>query len=628
MKHWAILSAILAIASVLFAQHDNPAVRSMADFDLKPFYHGVASGDPTATSVIIWTRVTPETDGPVNVTWRLSTDAAFTDTLQEGSFLTDADRDYTVKVDVTGLSPYTWYYYEFEALGKLSVFGRTKTAPAGPVDQLRFAVVSCSNYGAGYFNVYEKIWERNDVDAVLHLGDYIYEGGGSSILQEDYPRSAPPANELVALGDYRIRHAAHKLDADSRKMHQNYPLIAVWDDHESANNSWRDGADNHNPGTEGPWADRKAASLQAYYEYMPLRLPDPGNFNRIWRKFNYGNLADIYMIDTRLYDRDQQAEDLVTPDPGRHLIGPEQMEWLTSNMAASTAQWQVIGQQVVMAPLVIPNYLTQEFAALNSDQWDGYSTERQALYDFILEADIDNVVVLTGDVHTAWANDLPYDIFNYNKWTGEGSVAVEFVSNSVTSNSLPFAFPIGEDILQTLLPYIKYTELYKKGYCLLDLTTEKAQGDFYNVPEITRPTSPEFWQQGWYAGDGQPFLKRNMSKTTDGRPAEPLAPEYPRDAPDSLLTAVTAVNFDVLGVYPNPFAGDLLMEVHLKQSSDVSLTLFDMSGAAVAVKAYGTLPAGRNLVTLHNQENLPGALYQAVLQVGNEVVRRSVVKME
>jgi len=628
MRRLLLVLLSLGFLVQMQAQPDNMAIRSLADYDLKPFYHGVSSGDPTSNSVIIWTRITPEVDGPVMVTWRIGSDRDFTDTLQEGTIITDADRDYTVKVDVTGLDPYTYYYYEFEAEGELSVVGRTKTTPVGPVDQLRFAVVACSNYPAGYFNVYEKITERNDIDAVIHLGDFIYESGGSSILQEEYPRNAPPAHELITLGDYRLRLSSYKLDSDSRKMHQNYPVIAVWDDHESANNSWRDGADNHQA-NEGPWADRKAASLQAYYEYMPLRLPDPDNFNRIWRKISYGNLADLYMIDTRLYDRDQQSPTPTIDDPNRTMVGPEQFDWLFSNMASSNAQWQVIGQQVFMAPLVIPNYITEEYAAINNDQWDGYNTERKKLYDFILEADIENMVVLTGDVHTAWANDLPYSIFDYNEWTGEGSVGVEFVCNSVTSSGFPFDFPLGVDIIQTLMPWIKYTEIEKKGYCLLDLTPERAQGDFYNVPEITQPTSPEFFQQGWYANDGESFLKRNSTPTSVSVIQEPLAPEDPRDTPDSLLTASHEVSqFDILGVYPNPFINDLLLELHLFKSAKVSVMLYDTKGAEVIKKDYGRLPRGRNLIALHDLNMLSRAMYEAVLKVDDEVIKRSVIKME
>ena len=623
-----LINFCLVLSSTVSAQPDNMAIRSLADPELRPFYHGVASGDPTSSSVIIWTRVTPEIDAPVMVRWRVGTDTTLNSLVAQGTFTTDASRDYTVKVDVTGLNPNSYYYYEFSALDANSVIGRTKTTPNGSVDQLRFAVVSCSNYPTGYFNVYEKIYERNDVDAVLHLGDYIYEGGGSSILSEDMPRSPLPDHEIIVLGDYRLRHSSHKLDSDSRKMHQNFPLIAVWDDHESANNSWRDGAENHSEGAEGTWVDRKAASLQAYYEWMPLRLPDETNFERIFRKISYGDLADIYMIDTRLYDRDEQSLPGQYTNPERTLIGEEQMTWLQTEMINSTAQYQVVGQQVVMGPWVIPNYVTQEFLALNNDAWDGYAAERTRLYDFVLEANIENLVVLTGDVHTGWAMDLPYDIFNYNGNNGAGSVGVEFVCNSVTSNSLPVPFPLGEALIPVLLPWVKYVELTIKGYVVLDLSAEKAQGDFYTLGSITQPTSNETWASGWFARDGNPHLERTFTRSTDGRPTQDLAPCEPRDIADTVVTAVyETFEFDVLGIYPNPFINDLLLEVHLFEDQEVQLSLIDTKGAFVVVKDYGHLSMGRNLITLHDLD-LPSGIYEVLLQVGDLSVSRSIVRME
>ena len=627
MKRFSISILFLYCTTVLLAQPDNAAIRSCANADLAPFYHGVASGDPTSSSVIIWTRVTPEVDEPVNIGWIVSTNMDFTDTIAMGNIITNADRDYTVKVDVEGLSPGSYYYYEFSAFEKVSLTGRTKTAPVGNVDQLRFAVVSCSNYPVGYFNVYEKIYERNDIDAVIHLGDYIYEGGGSSVLQEEMPRQAPPANELVQLADYRIRHGAHKLDSDSRKMHQNFPLIAVWDDHESDNNSWRDGAPDHNPATQGSWNDRKNASLQAYYEWMPIRLPEENNFYRIFRKFNYGDLADIYMLDTRLYDRDEHVSNQHFGDTSRSLIGPEQMAWLQTEMINSTAQYQIIGQQVVMTQLGIPNYLSQEFIPLNPDQWDGYEAERTRLYNFILEADIDNFVVLTGDVHTGWANDLPYDIFNYVPYIGTGSVGVEFVSTSVTSSSVPFAFPFGESVLKQVLPYIRYVNLSRKGYNIIDLNSDRVQGDFYTINSVETPTTNEVFEEGWYAEDGDSHLQKASDASIDERPVQALAPCNPRGQEDTTITALQVNQFDVLGVYPNPFINDILLEVHLFENAEVSLEVIDMKSASMAKKSFGILHYGRNLITINDLE-LSNGTYDLILNVGGQRLSRKVVRLE
>lgn len=626
MKLFQLLTFIgLLLQTTVFAQPDNSSFRSLAQAELKPFYHGVASGDPTESSVIIWTRVTPEVDGPIEVEWKIGTDTTFSDTIQHGVFITDSSRDYTVKLDIQDLQPGTFYYFEFTALGANSIIGRTKTAPSGNVDQLRFAVVSCSNYPSGYFTVYERIAERNDIDAVLHLGDYIYEYGDNSLLSG--PRINLPDHEIIDLADYRLRHATYKLDEDSRRMHQNHPIISVWDDHESANNSWRDGADNHSA-NEGDWFDRKSASLQAYYEWMPIRIPDETNDNRIFRKLSYGSLADIFMIDTRLYDRDEQGGDF--DDPDRTLIGPEQMAWLQGEMLNSTAQWKVIGQQVVMAPLVIPDYNSGEILlTINNDQWDGYTAERKRLYDFVLDNEIDNMVVLTGDIHTSWANDLPYDLFNYNQWTGEGSVGVEFVSTSVTSTSSPIPLPPVYDLIRDVLPYIKYVDLSRKGYTILDLSPEKTQADFYTVATIQSPNSNEFFQQSWYTADGENHLVRGDGASVDGRPIEPLAPIDPRviEDEDSVTTVIETNYFDILGIFPNPFFKDLILELHLFEANDVLVTMVDAKGAQVLMQDKGRLPRGRNMISL-NDLNLSAGIYQVIIHVGNDVIERSVVRME
>lgn len=627
MRALHVIIYVVICAINLTAQPGNPALRSLADPDLKPFYHGVASGDPTATSVIIWTRVTPEAPGPVSVAWQMAADTLFQDVVAAGNIITDADRDYTVKVDVTGLQPGSWYYYEFTAGNRRSLTGRTKTAPDGMVDQLRFAVVSCSKYRHGYFNVYDKIYRRNDIDGVIHLGDYIYEEPGESdIVSEEWPRVSPPDHELIVLGDYRLRHAVHKLDSDSRKMHQNYPLIAVWDDHESCDNSWRGGADNHDEEEDGPWPDRLAASIQAYYEWMPLRQPDAMDEQRIFRKISYGDLADLYMIDTRIYDRDLQAEDPDNfDDPDRRLIGPVQMEWLMDNMRSSTATYQVIGQQVVMAPLVIPDYTNETFIPVNNDQWDGYAAERSALYDFILQEDIRNMIVLTGDIHTGWSNDLPYDIFEYDPMSGAGSVGVEFVCNSVTSNSLDFPFPLGELLLQTLLPYIKYVELYKKGYVILDLDAQRAQGDNYTLNTVTTRDALEFFKGGWYMAEGTRHLVRGDGKSTDQRPMAPLAPDDPRTV-DSTATGISQPSFDVLGVYPNPFRIFVALEAHLFEPGEARVSVYDSKAAVVFERDYGKLPRGRSLLRLELPD-LPAGSYEAVLKCANARVSRRIIKV-
>lgn len=628
-----LLSTLTLLTSFLItvAQPLNDGFRSLAEEDLRPFYHGVASGDPTENSVIIWTRVTTENmDEAVDVTWRISTDTAFTDTLQSGVFNTSADRDFTVKIDVQGLEPNTYYYYEFEYNGKNSLIGRTKTTPSNidNIDQLRFAIVSCSNYPTGFFTVYEKIAERNDIDAVLHLGDYIYEYANTFFTNPR--RRVMPDHEIVELADYRLRHATYKLDEDSRKMHQHHPIISTWDDHESTNNSYKDGAENHDA-SEGDWQARKQSSMKAYYEWMPIRLPDEDNQSRIWRNVKYGNLAELFVLDTRLYDRDEQGGNINAAD--KKLLGPEQMDWLLDGLSNSEAQWKIIAQQVMMAQLIIPDLIQQDVAlVVNDDQWDGYPAERNKLYNHLEDNEIDNVVVLTGDIHTTWAADLPKSMFDYNPQTGEKSLAVEFVTTSVTSQSAPFPIPAAVDIITTFLPQFKHVDLSRKGYTLLDITDEKTQGDFITVNTIQSSTSDQKFRRGYYTLDGENHLNRADTATIDERDMAVFPPNNPRINTDTTdTTTVTNINqlidADVLNIYPNPFVDQFVVELHLFKNSDVKLALFNSKGQSIINKDFGRLNSGRNWLDLNNLV-LSSGIYEVIISVDDALIKRSVVKIE
>jgi alkaline phosphatase D len=526
-------------------------------------------------------------------------------------------------VDVTGLQPNTYYYFEFESNGVRSLIGRTKTTPStiDNINQLRFAVVSCSNYPNGFFNVYEKIYERNDLDAVIHLGDYIYEYGSSNP-----DRPVLPDKEIVELSDYRLRHSTYKLDYQSRLMHQQYPLIATWDDHESTNNSWRDGAENHNPG-EGDWQVRKSRSMQAYYEWMPLRLPDPNNDERIWRKISYGNLADILVLDTRLYDRDEQ-DISKTNNPDHKLIGPEQMAWLENELINGDGQWKIIAQQVMMSNLVIPIFNIP----LNSDQWDGYNTERKALYDIILNNNVNNVVVLTGDIHTAWGNDLPYDLSTYPKGANRGSVAVEFVTTSVTSSSSPIPLPPAVyQLIRGALPHIKYVNLFHKGYNVLDLTPQKATNDFYTINTIKNTDATEVLRNQFFVNNNERFLRnpgQPKNPTIDSRPLQYQAPLYPRSNANRVAEEPTLIKglLTTLGIYPNPFMSQVSLQYNVQEKSSTNIRMFDISGKLVREKNYLEQDKGMYIETIDTQ-NLPTGTYTIEIMNGNDRNTHTVVKM-
>lgn len=493
---FALFVSIAASAQV------TPQHRAALDPSLRPFYHGVASGDPTEDHMMIWTRVTPDsgTTGDIEVFWQMATDTGYTNVVNYGKALATADNDYCVKVDVCGLQPSTFYYYMFRALGRNSISGRTKTAPGSNSDNdsVRLAVVSCADYENGYFNAYESISTKNNVDAVVHLGDYIYEyePGGISISNPGN-RVTEPDHEIITAEDYRIRHSHYKLDYQLKRLHQLFPFITVWDDHETANNSWRDGAENHTPGTEGLYSDRKRAATSTYYKWMPLRLPDPLDTFRIFRNLRYGKLLDLIMIDTRLYDRDET--DLgATNSPNHKLMGPVEMAWFLQQLNDTSTRWKIIGNQVMFAPLEI---FGQPF---NSDQWDGYNYERQQIQNNILQNNVQNVVVLTGDIHTAWCNDVPGS--NYNSSTGAGSVCVEFVGTSVTSQNSPFPVPSG--IIKSLNPHMKYINLDDHGYYILDVRKTRAQADFTFLSTTDQPTFTNNEGVSYFVNHTERFLRQ------------------------------------------------------------------------------------------------------------------------
>lgn len=507
-----------------------------------PFKHGVASGDPMSDRVILWTRATPVASEDIPVTVSVYRDAALSQLVGSASQTASAARDWTVKIDFAGLQPGSTYYYRFAALGFQSMIGRTRTAPAENAQRLRFGVVSCSSYAHGYFNAYAQIAKRADLDVILHLGDYVYEYGTGEYGDV---RPYEPATEMLTLADYRTRHSYYKrTDPDLQEVHRQHPFICVWDDHETTDNSWRDGANNHTEGAEGIWVDRKAAGQKAYDEWMPIRLPEAGNPGRIFRKFSYGGLMDLIMLDTRLFDRDEQ---LATPplppdnpaDPARKLIGPEQKQWLFDQLDASTATWKFLGQQVMFGQLKIvglpdPSALAPQLSVvpiagsgglyLNSDQWDGYQAERGEIFAHLAEQSINNVVVLTGDIHTSWAMDLspdPNNPISYNPLTGAGSLAVEYVCTSVTSPGLDQLAP-AQDAIRLVNPHMKYIDLAQKGYMLFDVTPERVVGEWWYLSTITERGGSESFGTGFPVAAGSNRLGTALS-TASTPPANPPA---------------------------------------------------------------------------------------------------------
>ncbi len=639
--------------------------------DWAPFYHGVASGDPLTDRVIIWTRVTPEemNGEPVEVSWQVATDPLLENVVQSGNFTTGPERDYTVKVDVAGLTAGTTYYYGFSAMGTNSLTGKTKTTPAGDqADHLKFGVVSCSNFQAGYFNAYKRLSERTDLDAVIHLGDYIYENPDGSYGDEDLfdLRPLDPETELLSLEDYRARYSTYRLDTALARVHQQHPFITIWDDHESANDAYIDGAQAHNPETEGDWEERKAAAKQAYFEWLPIRDTEDQS---VYRKISYGDLLDLIMLDTRLEGREQQLNDVEDPaltDPDRTILGAEQKAWFLDQLANSTAKWKLIGQQVIFselnvgwASLATPDTSYQQFESFFLDIWDGYPAERSEIINFVSENEIDNVVVLTGDFHSSFAFDVidaPASIAfipipgvgniplyspnpAYNVETGEGAAFVEFATPSITSANfdenvtldlaLFFQATINQPIVEMGFnlgnpnPHMRFTDLVQHGYFIIDVKADSAQADFFFSP-IDAIVDNESFSSGWYSRDGENYLNEAAAPSAGKEVQDTPAPNDPPLA-NSTEALENGRVFALLGLYPNPFSDRTTLHYSLTESTDLRIDLYDANGRMVRNLIDRELLPGVFNLQLDAQD-LPEGTYFYRIQAGAQQMTAKVVR--
>ncbi|MBE4451857.1 alkaline phosphatase D family protein [Vibrio parahaemolyticus] len=499
------------------------------------FEHGVASGDPTQTQVIIWTRVTTAASY-VDVSWQVASDMEFSNVVQSGVFTTDTGRDFTVKVDVQNLNANSQYYYRFMVGEMMSEVGQTQTLPEDGVEKASMAVVSCANYPAGYFHVYREILnqhEQSPFDVVLHLGDYIYEYGAGGYASEDAAalgREPSKGTECITLDDYRKRYAQYRQDADLQALHAKLPMIAVWDDHELANDTWKNGAENHQD-DEGSFIDRRAAAAAAWTEWLPVRENTFSNM-LIYRQFSFGNLVNLMMLDTRLVGRDKPLDYFSLSVPtmeaigglvaqsrsaDRELLGTEQLAWLMKEFNTHDAKWNVLGQQVLMSRMELPSSVmtamfqlftsteekkTEALLAVNTaitgyladpsadpislpynlDAWDGYYVEREKVYQ-LAKASSGNFVCLAGDTHNAWASELK-DVSN-------NPIGVEFATSSVSSPGLeeylaldPVAIAQMEYTLPHLVSELQWADIKQRGFMRVTFTADAAQSTWYLVSTI------------------------------------------------------------------------------------------------------------------------------------------------
>jgi alkaline phosphatase D len=497
----------------------GPVLRSgtvLSRSDLVTFRHGVASADPLPDGVLLWTRCTTREPGPVPVDWWLGPTEDPGAATARGSAEAAAGADFTVQVDVRGLAPATSYWYGFTAGGAVSPVGRTRTAPApgpapgpappgpapdGPEGGLRLGLTSCANWPCGFFNAYANLAAR-DLDLIVHVGDYIYENDSASHRRRAVRAHRPPG-VLVALDDYRARYAQYRSDPDLQALHARHPVVAVWDDHELAGGAWRDGATAHFPRAHGRWDRRRDAAVQAHMEWVPTRARAPRS---VYRTLRLGPLGDLVLLDARLAGRDRPVSDARGPAArvacrDRAMLGEDQWRWLDGELKASKARWLLLANQVMMAPLRAVDVAGG--LGVNPSQWDGYPAERDRLYALLRRRGrASNVAVLSGDLHSSWASDLP--------------VGAEFVAPSVTTDSfadsvlprVPGASSLARRILLWQNGHVRLADLDRHGYVVVDVTAGALQADWWHVDTVARRDRAERWGGGWRLVDGEVGLRR------------------------------------------------------------------------------------------------------------------------
>lgn len=496
-----------------------------------PFAHGVASGDPLPDAVVLWTRVTPDDEAwpgtglgaPTQLRWELAQDPDFSALVAAGDATSEPDTDHTVHVDARGLDPDTVYFYRFTVssgpfAGAVSPTGRTKTAPPADahVASQRWAVASCANWESGFFSAYADMAERGfngELDLAVFLGDYIYE-----YAQYEYSGLGPvrlhaPAHETVSLADYRTRYGRYRTDAALQNAHAAMPWIVVWDDHEIANNTWREGAENHDA-SEGDYFTRRDAAIRAYYEWMPVRTTEPSAEGHIYRSFTFGDLVELTVMDLRTY-RDVEFWRGGSRQPGdaRTMLGSEQYNWLIGTLERSQTTWNALGNSVMFSPMrlgtVLQNPVTRPVAKalstniyaagaelpsidelpLNGDQWDGYDFERRRLINELGRLG-KSPIFLTGDIHSEWAHTVYHN---------DTAIGCEVVCSSITAPNVAEALSVrpGNPLLRTAVnymsaanPQLNHCALDTHGYCVVSIGEDEVRTEWMRVDDILAPLSP------------------------------------------------------------------------------------------------------------------------------------------
>ncbi len=502
-KNAALVVLLLMLCcNTIIAQPVSYPLNIYPDSKFAPFVYGVASGDPLEDRIILWTKiqVADTTIEAYNLKWQIADDAAFSSIINEGNLFAEKKHDYTAKVDATGLSAGSDYFYRFMFEDKTSQTGKAKTLPKEEVEHLKIAVASCSSIWSGYFNAYRRIAERKDIDFVVHLGDYAYDYPDKDELVRVIESHT---KDVASLAEWRERHAYYLLDPDLRAAKQNKTWIAIWDNHDT---------DCEKPGTQ-------AEAIQAFYEYLPIRMPDTSHPERLYRSFRFGNLAQLNMIDMFLFKGKE-----VYAENQKSILGNHQDAWLKNQLSASTSTWNLIGNQEMMGSWLSSKSkvikLPGNGTYFDSGNWDGYAHDRKRLFDFIKDNTINNVVVLTGDAHMSFVIDLttaPRNKKVYNRKTGEGAVGVEFLPTSISrgnmdESGIPKEFiPLFQSISKGWNPQHRFCQFSKHGYGTLDITKERCVAEFWYSP-ILSMQDVEFFGRGYTVKNGVNHWERKFNK--------------------------------------------------------------------------------------------------------------------
>lgn len=566
--------------------------RMYADTIHSPFVLGVASGDPTESHVVLWTYVEGISPGTSKIiTVEVSHQSNFASIAYTANLSVDSSTSYTIKFDAGPLNSGTYYYYRFhDNEGNYSVTGRTKTAPVGSVSALRFAIMSCSSIYSGFFNAFARIGERNDIDAVIHLGDYIYD-----FVDEDEeirvpnPYPQPP----LSLNDFRTRHAYYLLDPDLRYARQMHPFIMVWDNHDMAGNE----------------ANQYRGSLQSFHEWTPVRTPQPFQWDIIYRSFDFGELATLVMTDFETFN----GLDSINSSPS--AWGDVQRNWIKYKISSSNATWKLLGNQKMMgrwSSVGLPDWLNVPGNGIYFDpsSWDGHVAERLDFFDFLATQSINNVMVLSGDAHITLYTDLTTDpdgLSVYNPQTGEGAVAVEFLPSSITRGNMDeYGIPLSAGPLlvqgsNNVNPNHVYAEFFQHGYGIIDIKPDSIVAEIWYSP-ILNIASEETFHRAYVVRNGENHWRRDVFI-------------------DPLNVLQSQNNQTSIRIFPNPNNGIFQLELP-NISTATSIEIFDY---ALRKCASYQLEPNQNIATFHLAD-FPSGIY--ILKAGLDIVRIVIIDVK